>query len=123
MLPRSCFLQAASFFVLQIIHYLIEFWFRWYALKKKKGKIREKLGTVFELPPEAVSGATRIIMLNNNDLFLENHKGIKEYTLTRVRIHTQRQEIIVKGKDMELKNMGAENLVITGEIASIEFEA
>ena len=92
-------------------------------MKKKKGKIREKLGTVFELPPEAVSGATRIIMLNNNDLFLENHKGIKEYTLTRVRIHTQRQEIIVKGKDMELKNMGAENLVITGEIASIEFEA
>jgi sporulation protein YqfC len=92
-------------------------------LKKKKGKIREKLSTVFELPLEATSGATRMILVNNTDLFLENHKGIREYTLDRVRIHTERHEIVICGKDMELRNMGAENIVITGEITSIEYEA
>jgi len=91
-------------------------------LKKKKSKFREKLSTVFELPPEATAGATRVIILNNTDLFLENHKGIKEYTLTKVRVHTEHQEIVIKGKDMELKNMGAENIIITGEIGSIEYE-
>lgn len=91
-------------------------------MKKKKGIIKEKLASIFELPPEATTGAIRLILLNNTDLFLENHQGIKEYTLDRIRIHTARHELVVRGKNLELKNMGAENIVVTGEIAAIEFE-
>lgn len=69
-----------------------------------------------------MTGAVRMIAMNNSDLFIENHKGIKEYTLQKIRIHTDRFEIIIKGKDLELKNMGQENIIVTGEITAIEYE-
>lgn len=90
-------------------------------MKKKEKKIKRALADAFELPLEAAINASRLVILNNTNLFLENHKGIKEYTMQNIRIQTGGLELYIKGRGMVLKNMGSENIIITGEISGVEF--
>ncbi len=89
---------------------------------KKKGRIKNKIASVFELPVEAAAGAVRIIVHDNTDIFLENHKGIVRYTQNNASIRAGTFDINIKGKDMELSGLGKENLIIKGQISAIEFE-
>lgn len=90
-------------------------------IKKKPKRIKQALANALELPWEAMTGATRLVILNNTDIYFENHKGIKEYTLQSIRIQTENYELAVKGEKLELKNMGTEKIIIKGNIRSIEF--
>jgi len=91
-------------------------------MKKKKDKrIKQALANGLELPLEAMTNAMRLVLLNNTELFLENHKGIKEYTLHCIRIQTESYQLAVKGEKLELKQLGTEKIIIKGEIHSIEF--
>jgi sporulation protein YqfC len=90
-------------------------------MKKKSKKVKQALANAFELPLEAAINAVRIVIINNTNIFLENHKGIKEYTKQSIRIRTEGFELAIQGKDMELKNLGAENIAITGEITGVDF--
>lgn len=90
-------------------------------IKKKTNRIKHALANALELPWEAMIGVARLVILNNTDIYLENHKGIKEYTLQSLRIQTENHELVVKGEKLELKHLGIDKIIIKGVIRSIEF--
>ncbi|MGE5495739.1 MAG: YabP/YqfC family sporulation protein [Burkholderiales bacterium] len=73
------------------------------------------------LAPEAV-GCVRLTMIDNTNLYIENHSNISEYSMKRVGVYAGPFYITVEGSELELESFGQENVAIKGEIASIKYE-
>ena len=79
------------------------------------GKVSEKLG----IAPEIASGVPKVTMLGDNELLIENHKGIIEYSPNNIRIGTESGVLCVEGADLFLNVMDHDRVVISGRIHHI----
>ncbi|MBP3347768.1 MAG: sporulation protein [Clostridia bacterium] len=81
-------------------------------LRRWVGKASEKMG----VPPQIASLEPRITMLGINELVIENHKGLIEYSPEVVRIKTSLGVIAVDGSGMLLDLMNSDTVAISGKI-------
>ncbi len=88
---------------------------------KKAEKIKKNIADALELPQDIVLDLPKITMIGNLQLYVENHKGIIEYSTNQIRIYTKLGILRVLGKNLLLKNIVVEEIVITGEIKQVEF--
>ena len=91
-----------------------------YKLKKFR-ELRKRIVQKFELAPEA-AGCTRLTLIDNTHACIENHSGIAEYTQKRVCIRTRGLCVVISGKGLMLERFGRENVMVSGEIRSVEYE-
>jgi len=88
---------------------------------KKIRDMQKRIVQRFELAPEA-AGATRLTLIDNTHACLENHKGITEYTQKRVCIRTRALCVVIMGGGLVLERFGRENVMVSGDIRTIQFE-
>ena len=88
---------------------------------KRTEKIKKNIADALELPQDIVLDLPKITMVGNLQLCVENHKGIIEYTNNQIRIYTKLGILRVLGKNLLLKNIVLEEIVIVGEIKQVEF--
>lgn len=86
-----------------------------------KQNFREKFTEMLELPKEIVLNMPKLVMLGNGDLIIENYKGIVEYDKDVIRINTTAGIIKVNGIEIYIKEITSENIMIYGNILSLEF--
>lgn len=89
--------------------------------KKRLEDVKSAVSELFELPKEIVLNLPKLTMIGNNQMLVENHKGIIEYTPQRVRMNSTIGVIRVQGNNINLKNIATEDIMITGDIKNIEF--
>lgn len=75
---------------------------------------------MFDLPADAVAGLPRIELIGSQELRMEQHRGILAYGPEEIHISGGRMVVRVKGKELELRAMDPTELLITGEISSVE---
>ena len=63
----------------------------------------------------------KITMFGDRNLLMENYKGIIEYDDNRIRVNTGRGIIKVTGEKLMIKEITLEDLMIDGDIVSLEF--
>ncbi|MBC8535479.1 YabP/YqfC family sporulation protein [Feifania hominis] len=88
--------------------------------------IRERIADIsqaLDIPSDALTGGSRIELLGNRALTVESHKGILEYNDDCIRLSGGNVVIVVRGKNLNLKNLTAEYAEITGFIVGIDFTA
>lgn len=90
-------------------------------MSKKIDNIKNNIADALELPKEIVLDLPKITMIGSIQLYIENHKGIVEYSKERIRVNSKMGIIRITGKKMIIKNIVSEEIVITGEILNIEF--
>ncbi len=89
--------------------------------KEPKANIKEKVTELLELPKEIVLNVPKLTMIGNSNLIIENYKGIIEYDDRRVRVNTGIGVIKLTGERMVIKEITSEDIMIDGEIQSMEF--
>lgn len=91
---------------------------------KDEGKvnIREKMTELFELPKEIVLDLPKITMVGNNNIIIENYKGIVEYDNNNIRVNTSNGIIKIDGGSLVIREITSEDLLIEGNINMIEFQ-
>lgn len=90
-------------------------------VKKKIDNIKSNVSEILELPKDIMLDLPKITLIGNLQLYIENHKGIIEYGNLRIRINTNAGILRVLGKNMVIKNIVTEEIIIVGEIESLEF--
>lgn len=90
-------------------------------MRDKHNGILARTADFFSLPPEAVAGIFRMELIGTRDLYLENHKGILEYSETEVVLHGGDRLIRISGADLTLRAMNNEELCLSGTFDSIAF--
>ncbi len=84
-------------------------------------EIKKSIVQKFELAPEAV-GCLRLTVIDNTNVYIDNHKGVAEYTHKRVGINGGSFLIVITGTDLHLERFGRDNAAISGDIRLIQYE-
>lgn len=87
----------------------------------KKNKF-SRINRILEMPSEVFLQIPKITNLGFNKMMIENYKNILEYQDFFIRINTIIGIININGINMKMEEMTKDDLIIEGEIDSIDFE-
>ena len=80
---------------------------------------KEKFREAMELPKELLQNYARITILGAEDVWIENYQGIMEYHENLIRFGNN---ISIYGNRLSVEEITREDILLVGEIKSIEFE-
>ena len=86
-------------------------------MKKRENDIFEKLN----LPKDITRGAFILTAIGNRELYIENYKGILEYTRDCIRIQGKNTYILIEGRNLTIDHYTEEEMMIKGQIFSIQY--
>ncbi len=102
---------------------------KWFKEIIKKGKAKEissKFRDVFsemvDIPNYIISDSSKITMIDNKNILIEGYKNVVDYYLHYIKIRGNNIEIVIDGKNLDIKEITDEDLVITGIIYSVNFK-
>lgn len=87
----------------------------------RKESLLERASQALDIPADAVAGMPRIELLGDRELRMEYHKGILSYGTDEIHISGGKLVVRVKGEGLELKSMNPTELLIAGQILSLDF--
>ncbi len=89
--------------------------------KEKNVGFLERAAEMLDIPAEAVAGVTHVEITGTREFFIENHKGILEYTDNEIKINAGKNILRVVGSGLSVNSMTANELNLTGDIQTVEF--
>ena len=106
----------------QIMFRSIDLYGQGVAALKKIGTMASDLTERLSLPEDALLGAARLTVVGKRKTLIENHRGILEYGTEYIVVSTGRGKISLTGSGMKLLAMNKSELLISGEIKTVEWE-
>ena len=82
----------------------------------------EDLAEALDLPGEAMTGAVRIVLTGRRRAMVKHHRGLLGYTAESVEVSAPPGRIRFLGRDLELRAMDADALLITGTLTAVEYD-
>lgn len=93
--------------------------------QKSEGPKASVLSTAINrlnLPEDALLGAPRVTLSGSHRVLIENHRGLKNLESELVLIAGKRVQIRIRGTELNLETMNASEMLISGQIFSVEIE-
>ena len=87
----------------------------------KRGHLTERRFWLWDLAKEVVLDLPLVSMVGQDEVTVENHKGLLEYSAETIRIATGAGRLLLTGEGLELKQMSAACIVVKGRIFRLEF--
>ncbi len=89
--------------------------------ENKTKRIKDRLSDLLELPKEIVKNLPLISIIGNEEITIENYKGVIEYTTSRIRINTSVGIFKIEGKNLLLKQITQESVTVSGLVSHFEY--
>jgi sporulation protein YqfC len=86
-----------------------------------KPRLKEKVTEVLDLPKEVILDIPKLTMIGNSNLVIENYKGVIEYDIEKIRLNTGIGIIRISGKELVIKEITSEDIMVYGKIENLEF--
>lgn len=90
-------------------------------MEKNKDIISRAMADLLEIPKDLVLDIPKITLIGKSELFLENHRGIIEYSSQRMRINLSRGFLEILGNQLEIRALLPDEIKIEGDINSCRF--
>ena len=91
-------------------------------VKAQLSEAKDRIVELLELPPELASGTTKITSVGNTDVLIEGYKQIMDYYDDYIKIKANNLEIVIDGKNLDIKEITDFELVVQGEIYSLNYK-
>lgn len=91
-------------------------------MKQRREPLLQRAYTALDLPTHAIANLPHVELFGENELRVENHRGILAYGTEEIHISGGRYLLKVQGIDLDLRTMTGVELLITGKITSISLE-
>ena len=88
----------------------------------QKESRKELLVESLKLPKDMMMGAFMLSMTGNREAFIENYRGILEYTDTCILLQTKTGQVRFAGTGLVIEYYTNEDMKIGGSITSVIFE-
>lgn len=86
----------------------------------KRSNIKTRISDSLELPKEVTLNIPILKVTGKNDIYIENHRGIIEYSSEILRINSEIGIIKIIGKNLYIKEINKEEIFIVGDVNIIE---
>ena len=91
-------------------------------MQGKIEKSREIIAEKFDLPKDIVLNVPKITIIGNEEITIENHKGIILFERNIMKINTKVKPINIEGENFEILYIGDSTITISGKFKSISYE-
>ncbi|WP_101844326.1 sporulation protein YqfC [Halobacillus sp. Marseille-P3879] len=91
-------------------------------MSKWQNQLRNWVSQYFDLPADVMLDLPRVTTIGSLHAYIENCTGLLHFSDKEVRIQHRRGELLIKGKDLRIKMMLKEELLLEGELKSIDFK-
>ncbi|MDU5107079.1 MULTISPECIES: sporulation protein YqfC [unclassified Clostridium] len=91
-------------------------------MKERIEKTREILAEKLDLPKDVMLNLPKITIVGDNEITIENHKGIILFERTIIKINTKVKIVNIEGEDFEILYIGDSTITISGKFKSIRYE-
>lgn len=96
--------------------------FRNMKVKDTISAAKDRFSDFLELPPEVISSSTKVTSIENTDILIEGYKKIVDYYDDYIKIKANNMDIVIDGKDLDIKEITDSELVIQGMIYSFNYK-
>ncbi|MDK2822678.1 MAG: hypothetical protein PWQ67_223 [Clostridia bacterium] len=86
-----------------------------------KSKLKQRFSSFLDMPKDVMLDLPKLTIIGDIQIYIENHRGIIEYTNELVRISTSLGQLAIKGESLVLRNISAEEIYIDGRIMEIGY--
>lgn len=90
--------------------------------KNTISNVKDKFSDFLELPIETIKKTTKITIIENFDILIEGYEKIIDYYDNYIKIKTCNIIIVIDGKNLDIKEITDSELVIQGEIYSLNYQ-
>lgn len=90
-------------------------------MNSRKKPVYRRLLESAQIPEDLSEGAILLHVTGRQEAYIENYKGIMEYTDTRVMLLGKHCRLVVEGRHLSIPFYTAEEMKITGYIEHISY--
>ncbi len=90
--------------------------------KSKKSPKKEKIIETFQLPKDVCLGALRVTLTGNSEAWIENYRGILEYTGTMILLQGKNCQVCFEGSKLSIDYYTNEDMKISGCITCVRYQ-
>lgn len=76
---------------------------------------------MLEFPKTVVMNLPKLTLAGDRELYLENYKGIIEYTTELVRLNLGEKELKITGEGLSIRSIESEDITVSGMLKTVEF--
>lgn len=82
----------------------------------------ERFAEALEMPKDVISNCSKITTYNDNQIIIENYKGILEYTNEKIRIKTPNKILCLDGLGLFINAITDTDILIEGKFHNVRWE-
>jgi len=82
----------------------------------------ERFAETIEMPKDVISNCSKITTYNDNQVIVENYKGILEYTNEKIRIKTPGKILCLNGEKLFINAITDTDILIEGKFFGMGWE-
>ena len=86
-------------------------------------KAKEQFLELADMPIYLEKSVSRITILDNTNLFIEQYLSIVDYFSHYIKIRCDKFDIILEGKELNITEINKEELIVKGKIDSISYKS
>lgn len=90
-------------------------------LSMSKNFFKNRISDAVSIPKDVILGVPIVRMIGQEEFYIENYRGILEYTDTVIRIQTKIGQIHLSGKRMEILYYTNDEMKVVGRIEKMEY--
>lgn len=91
-------------------------------IKNGTSDAKNRFADFFELPQEVIKNTTKLTIINNDNILIEGYDRIADYLENYIKIKGKNLDIVIDGSNLDIKEVTDNDLVITGNIYSINYK-
>ena len=82
---------------------------------------KEKVTNFLSLPKEIALDLPLLMATGRNEISIENYKNLLEFTEEKIRINIREGTVTIEGKNLKLRQITTENVLVSGVISGISY--
>lgn len=86
-----------------------------------KKRLKRQMSDMLEIPSDIILDLPKVVLVGDLQVFIENHRGIVEYSAESVRVNVGDYEVAVSGEGLLLRNILPDEICLEGRIKSVQF--
>lgn len=84
-------------------------------------RLRRLTAQLLDLPKDVIFDIPRFTMIGNMQLYIENHRGVIEFTSNLLKLRLTSGHVEITGKDLVIRAILTEEVFIEGTIEQVNY--
>lgn len=83
--------------------------------------VGHRISDMLELPKEVFFDLSRVVIIGNLQVSVENHHGLVAYDGTSLTLNLRAGQMVIEGENLVLGLVGANEITVTGRVGNVRF--